>query len=103
MWNNKGRQEFLMSNMKQNLCKNCGAHNFFEENGYLICEYCGSKFHVSSDNAPSPVSRISLNEDIKMLLKKCQDDPLQAHRYASLVLDIDPSNKEAIKYIRTNK
>jgi hypothetical protein len=35
-----------------------------------------------------------------MLLRKCQDDPLQAKRYASLVLDIDPSNKEAARYIK---
>jgi DNA-directed RNA polymerase subunit RPC12/RpoP len=85
--------------MKQNICKNCGAHSFLEENGYFVCEYCNSKYLVTSVEVPQPIPKIALDEDIKLLLKKCQDDPIHANRYAGLVLDIDPNNKEAVRYL----
>lgn len=89
--------------MKQHKCENCGAHDFLEEKGYLICQYCNSRFLGSIDDSPSKGSGIALDDDVKTLLRKCQDDPQQAYRYANLILDIDPSNKEAIKYLRKSK
>jgi hypothetical protein len=52
------------------------------------------------DSLPK-ISTFSLTDDIKMLLQKCRDDPANARRYASLVLDIDPSNEEALHYLNT--
>lgn len=86
--------------MKQYVCENCGSHDFFEQNGYKICHYCGSKFQMSSTDVPLKCSTIALEDDVSILLRKCQADPNQAHRYASLVLDIDPSNKEAARYLK---
>jgi len=44
-------------------------------------------------------STIAINDDISMLLSKCRDDPDNARRYASLILDIDPGNSEALRYL----
>ena len=44
-------------------------------------------------------SSIALEEDIAVLLKKCREDPKNARKYANLVLDIDPGNAEAKKYL----
>lgn len=88
-----------VSKMRQNICKNCGAHDFFEENGHLICQYCNSKFLISKEDISRKSSTISLGDDVKMLLKKCHDDPSHAYRYAMLILDIDPTNEEATKYL----
>jgi len=52
------------------------------------------------DVVPKKGTSIALNEDIRMLLRKCKEDTANARRYANLVLDIDPSNKEANKYLR---
>jgi hypothetical protein len=52
------------------------------------------------DSLPK-ISTFSLTDDTKMLLQKCRDDPANARRYASLVLDIDPSNEEALHYLNT--
>ncbi len=48
-------------------------------------------------------SYIALDDDVQMLLIKCHNDPTQANKYANLILDIDPNNKEAIKYLKVNK
>ena len=86
--------------MKQYVCENCGANDFFEQNGYRICKYCNAKYLIQREDIPHIKSSISLNDDIKMLLKKCKDDPANTRRYASLVLDIDPGNIEALQYLR---
>ena len=86
--------------MKQVICVSCGASEYIEINGYRVCQYCDTKFDISYENISSNQSYISLNDDIKMLLKKCQEDPINARRYANLVLDLDPGNDEAIKYLR---
>ena len=85
--------------MLQFTCENCGAHEFFEKDGYRICQYCNSKFLLSSVDVSLKGSIITLNDDVEMLLKKCRDNPQQAHRFANLILDIDPSNTEALKYL----
>jgi hypothetical protein len=85
--------------MKLINCEKCGGNDFFEQNGYRICRYCRSKYALHADDIFPQGSRISLGEDIKMLLQKCQADPANARRYANLILDIDPGNDEAIKYL----
>ena len=80
--------------MKQERCPNCGGSDFTEKDGYRICKYCDSKFKIE------PETEISLLDDIERLLRKCKTDPKRARKYASLVLDLDPTNKEARKYLK---
>ena len=95
--------------MKAFECKNCGATDLkFKVNRY-ICEYCGSTFlpdtsdgvfNADTSSKSSCVnSGISLSNDILDLLEKCKNDPINAKRYANLILDIDPDNTEALKYV----
>lgn len=86
--------------MKKIYCENCGADEFVEENGFQICRYCKSKFMIHQEGTPSKESKIALNEDVLRLLRLCQENPAKAEKYASLILDIDPTNSEAQKYLR---
>jgi uncharacterized Zn finger protein (UPF0148 family) len=78
--------------MKLLVCEKCGGSDFFEQTGYKICSYCRSKYAVQSEDMISQDSIIALNDDVERLLQRCRDDPSNAHRYASLILDIDHSN-----------
>lgn len=82
------------------VCERCGGNEFRQEKGFRICQYCNTSYVVSADEIPQKVSNISVNDDIQLLLKKCSEDPGNARRYASLILDIDPSNTDAKKYLR---
>lgn len=98
--------------MKLIICNSCGADDLKEKNGLLVCSYCGSKFAIEqeektiynsiksySTSQKLSSSSIALNEDVQRLLDKCKKEPRNARRYANLILDIDPTNKEAIKYL----
>ena len=97
--------------MKQIKCSSCGADELIENGGFLVCSYCRSKFAIEQDdkhiyNAIKNSSgqkfsgtNIALNEDVQRLLDKCKNEPKNARRYANLILDIDPTNKEALKYL----
>ncbi len=86
--------------MKVQICERCGGGEFVDRDGYRICQYCNTKFLITPEDVTRKESSIALDDDIKMLLQKCQDDPANARRYASLVLDMDPSNVEALKYYK---
>lgn len=86
--------------MKVQICERCGGGEFVDRDGYRICQYCNTKFLIMSENVTRKVSSIALDTDIKMLLQKCKNDPANAHRYASLVLDMDPGNVDAGKYLK---
>lgn len=81
----------------QNSCVNCGADSFIIKDGYRICKYCNTR--VKDDKPKANNSEISLQSDIDILLQKCKDEPARARKYAGLILDIDPTNKEARKYL----
>lgn len=101
--------------MKALVCENCGANSFFEKDGFRICRYCETKYSIlkkelsstsvinhsrfNSTISPSNDTNISLHDDIQMLLDKCRKEPSNAKRYANRILDIDPSNKEALIYL----
>ena len=85
--------------MKVIECECCGAKDLFEENGYLICRYCGTKYVITKDDQPEKKATIDLNKDVAVLLQKCVDDPSRAAKYAQLILEIDPNNDEAKKYL----
>ena len=85
--------------MKSVECTRCGSKELIEDNGYFICAYCQSRFMQEIDDYPRKGAVIDVQSDIQALLKKCIEEPANRHRYASLILDIDPSNTEAIKYL----
>ncbi len=87
--------------MKALTCQKCGANDFYEENGYRICRYCGTKHLITKDDKPVRESSIKLNEDVKRLLKRWDDDPSKANKYAQMILEIDPNNQRALKQVNS--
>ena len=104
--------------MKLMKCSCCGASKWKEDRDYLVCLYCGNKFQVIDDNPDRSYSNrfsvkgnshnssgkaknssITLDNDVERLLKKCRSEPQNAKKYANLVLDIDPTNREALNYL----
>ena len=90
------------------VCKQCGASDLQEINGVAICRYCGTRYVLSAEESPSRSSvssstagnsQIAIPDDVERLLQKCKKDPKNARKYANLILDIDPDNEEALKYI----
>lgn len=78
------------------VCKCCGAQGLKKQGRYFICEYCDSKFLPENKMGESD---IAIDDDVARLLAKCKSDPKNARKYANLVLDIDPGNFEAYKYL----
>lgn len=70
-----------------------------QKDRYMECPYCNSKFLIEASDIPQQSIGIFLNEDVSNLLEKCRKDPKNAKKYANLILDIEPTNKEALKYI----
>jgi len=85
--------------MKLVECSRCGSDELIQSDGYVICAYCQSRFLIEADDRPQNETVIDVRSDIRALLKKCKEDPVNRYRYASLILDIDPSNAEAIKFL----
>ena len=85
--------------MNSAICERCGGDEFKIENGYKICKYCKSKYPMTSAERATN-SSIELNEDVQRLLRLCEENPDRASQYAGLILDIDPTNREALKYLR---
>ena len=79
--------------MQNYRCENCGSTELVVKNGYKVCPYCETRYAAIS------TTTISLKSDIEMLLEKCKNEPRNARRYANRVLDIDPDNKEALRYL----
>jgi len=82
------------------ICGRCGGGEFVDRGEYRVCQYCNTQYQKTSEDVTKKASNIALENDITMLLRKCRDDPVNAHRYANLVLDIDPGNIEAINYLK---
>lgn len=85
--------------MKNNVCKNCGSNDLIAKEGYLICEYCHSKYIPEKNDLPVKNSTMTINDDIKRLLHLMKTNPSKKQKYAKLILDIDPTNLEVKKYI----
>lgn len=101
--------------MEALICKNCGANALTRKNNYMVCPYCDSRFAITREERSSGLfggshhatlshsgvdSSIALDDDVAHLLEKCKSDPRNARKYANLILDIDPDNEEAWKYLR---
>jgi DNA-directed RNA polymerase subunit RPC12/RpoP len=85
--------------MKSFECKLCGSKELIKEEDHLVCEYCQSRFLLEVDDSPKKGTVIDVQSDTQALLKKCSVDPANRRRYAHLILDIDPFNTEAKKYL----
>ena len=96
-------------------CKNCGASGLKLVKGYWCCDFCDSKFPATKDEQSiyskqgtnytlgkhgAVSSQIGVSDDVERLLEKCRTDRKNARKYANLILDIDPDNEEALKYLR---
>ena len=82
------------------ICQNCGSSDFTWIGSKRVCSYCRSPYSPPKTERNSGTdTEVSICDDVKRLLKKCADDPIRARRYASLVLDIDPSNVEALRHL----
>lgn len=86
--------------MKILSCVNCGGNSFTQEYGFRICNYCKSKYIIQKEDVTQSGSQIALHDDVQRLLRMCEENPAKAGKYASLILDIDPTNSEAQKYLR---
>ena len=82
--------------MEKIIFEQCGASDWIEKTDYRICKYCGTKY---SKQKTYSNEGISVLDDVERLLEKCRRNPYKAKKYAQLVLDIDPTNEEAKKYI----
>jgi len=85
--------------MKLIACTRCGSKELSEQDGYVVCAYCRSRFVPQADDLRQEESVIGVYSDIQRLLQKCQDDPANSRRYAGLVLDLDPTNQTARQYL----
>ena len=81
-------------------CSSCGSSELNQFDGYAQCIYCQSRFVLEAEDVPERASSIGVGSDIERLLEKCRTDPANRRRYASLVLDIDPTNAEAKWFMR---
>jgi hypothetical protein len=80
-------------------CTQCGANEFFEHDGFRVCRYCRSKYKIKTATLEFVNSSIALDDDVARLLQQCVSDPVNARKYANLVLDIDPNNTTAMSYL----
>jgi len=80
-------------------CKNCGSKDLVEDGAFLVCAYCRSRFADQAENVQPGESSVGVAEDIQALLKKCEQEPWNRKRYVALILDIDPTNREARHYL----
>ena len=101
--------------MEALICKNCGSNALVRKNDYMVCPYCDSRFAITREERSSGLfgsnghhatlshsgvnSSITLDDDVVRLLEKCRSNPRKARKYANLILDIDPTNEEALKYL----
>ena len=92
-------------------CPSCGSNRLESEGAFLVCPYCGTRMTL---DMPSPESsgasgkssatgthpsEIALNDDVQRLLEKCRKFPSRAPKIAKTILEIDPYNQEARKYL----
>jgi hypothetical protein len=86
--------------MRPSNCNRCGSTELSESGGFAICDFCRARFPLDTAELLARSTTIGVVSDVDALLQKCIEDPFNRKRYASLILDIDPTNTEALKYLR---
>jgi hypothetical protein len=81
-------------------CPNCASLEISIDSEIGTCEYCDSRFAIPKEQPEKAPTTIGIEGDVARLLKKCEDDPSKRRVYANLILDIDPHNLEARKYLK---
>ena len=82
------------------ICDICGGKLVMGSRGVAVCDSCGTEYKSENNSVPAAASsQIALSDDVERLLQKCRTDRKNARKYANLILDIDPDNAEALKYI----
>jgi len=81
-------------------CTKCGSNELFEEVGYVVCAYCRLRFVRQPGDVPTTETVITLDHDIENLLERCRNDLSSRRRLANLILDIDPTNVEAKRFLQ---
>lgn len=81
-------------------CSRCGSKDLFVEDMLVICAFCRSRYTPQADQHLQKETVVDVLSDIQVLLQKCETDPTNSYRYASLILDIDPTNQEVINYLQ---
>ena len=85
--------------LKAIVCEKCGSNDWIEMPGFRKCKFCGTIYQLTAEDQPIKESSIDIQSDVQALLQKCESDPMNAKKYANLVLDIDPTNGDAMKYL----
>lgn len=80
-------------------CVKCGSSELIKQGDFIACVYCRTRFVPQHDNFPKSVAVIALQDDVEKLLSRCKTEPGSRRRLANLILDIDPTNSEALKYL----
>ena len=89
--------------MKAFQCQGCGSTEFYDLDGYRVCEHCGRKHVITREDQRILQSTIDLNEDVANLLEKCKTEPERAKKFAQRVLEIDPNNAEAKRILSSGQ
>lgn len=80
-------------------CEACGSKKLIKKDGFHVCAYCHTQYFPKVNNATSSETVIGIASDIQVLLQKCIEDPSNRRRFANLILDIDPTNREAKRFL----
>ena len=91
--------------MKNIQCNKCKSVDFERINGVMKCIYCRT-IYVADANAVTKLfndnvanSVIEIDEDILRLLERIEKEPWNARKFANMILDIDPTNEEALRLL----
>ena len=90
--------DIILANIE---CIKCKSVDFFQADGFYICTYCRSKYRPEQLKRSNDVktSIIEIDEDILRLLARIKKEPWNARQLANLILDIDPTNEEALRLL----
>ena len=98
--------------MKPLVCEMCQSNDLIKQDGYFVCQYCGTKYSVEeakkmmSDDGPVDVQgtvKVDNSDFVQKYLlnarrAKQKEDWEETEKYYNLVEQNDPSNIEAIFY-----
>lgn len=85
--------------MTEIVCRSCGSNDLTEIDGFMICNYCGTRHVMSKDEKGQKQVVIDWSDDVSRLIQKSKDEPERAKKYAERILEMDPNNEYAKKLL----